>query len=282
MPQTGTNRKQEEFTAAASLDRTPRVAVIPSYFKGSDEHDGSRINGLASPQPPDAVLSARHLEELVAVALSHIGKRANTQPRLFGPDEWVLVIADASFAPPLLEALVAFLAQHRLGLRFTVAGRLPLDSLPLDGLKSRFPKRLFDSVDLSRDAVIKTPAPRSRQQFLDVPQTLQQCDRVVSVAALGGAASTLRNYAAFARGPANWLDLARFHPPDLAVAGSLQPNLIVAGTGALSVDAAVAAILGNTPPWFSEAEKLGLGVADTDAIWTRGIEIEEARKLLPR
>ena len=275
MPQTGTKRKEEEFTAAASLDRTPRVAIIPSDFNGSEEHDGSRINGLARPQPGDVELRAEQLQDWIGTALQHIGKRANTQPRLFGPDEWVLVIADASFPPTLLEALVGYLARHRLGLRFTVAC-----GAPLDGLRKRFPRQQFDSVNLSEEAVVKLPAPRNQAQVLEVPQTLQQCDRVVSLAALGAEASTLRNYAAFARDTANWLDLARFHPPDLALAGSLRPNLAVAGTGALSVDAVAAAVVATPLAWFARAEKLGLGVADTDAIWTRGMEIEDARKLL--
>lgn len=275
MPQTGTKRKEEEFTAAASLDRTPRVAIIPSDFKGSEEHDGSRINGLAKPQPRDAELRAEQLQDFIGTALQHIGKRANTQPSLFGPDEWVLVIVDGSFAPPLLEALLDVLAHYRLGLRFTVANRLPLD-----GLRKRFPKQQFDTTDLSQEAVVKMPAPRNQAQVLDVPRTLQQCDRVVSVASLGGDASALRNYAAFSRDTVNWLDLARFHPPDLAVVGSLRPNLTVVGTGALSVDAVAAAIVNKPVGWSGQAEKLGLGVADTDAIWTRGIEVDDARKLL--
>lgn len=275
MPQTGTKRKEEEFTAAASLDRTPRVAVIPSDFKGSEEHDGSRISGLAKPQPALAELRPEQLHDFIGTAFQHIGKRANTQPHLFGRDEWVLVITDASFPPVLAEAVVAYLAQHRMGLRFTV-----LDGLPLDHLRARFPKHQFDTANLSQEPVVKLPAPRNQAQVIEVPQTLQQCDRVVSLAGWGRDASTLRNYALFARDTANWLDLARFHPPDLALAGSLRPNLLVAGSGALSVDAVAAAIANKPLDWAAQASKLGLGVSDTDAIWTRGIEVEDARKLI--
>lgn len=276
MPQSEPKRKQEEFTAAASVDRTPRVAIIPSDFKGSEEHDGSRIPGLTHAQPVRAMLDPGQLETLAGAALRHVGKRANTQPRFFGADEWVLILVDAPFPPALLVALIACLAEQRLGLRFSVAGA----PLSLNALKARFPTRQFDTVDLSRESVVKTPAPRNQSQTLEVPQTLHQCDKLVSLATIGGSASTLGNFRLITRDPAHWLDLVRYHPPDLAVVASLQPNLLVAGLSALAVDAIAAALKAGPAPWFPQAEKLGLGTADPDSIWTRGVEIDEARRLL--
>jgi len=276
MPQSEPKRKQEEFTAAASVDRTPRVAIIPSDFGGSEEHDGSRIPGLTDPQPVRATLDRGQWEALVGAAFLHVGKRANTQPRFFGADEWVLILADASFPVDLLEALVARLAEQRLGLRFTVAG-VPL---PLTGLKGRFPARQFDTADLSREPVVKAPAPRNQRQALEVPQTLHQCDRLVSLTTIGAGASTLENFRSITRDAANWLDLVRYHPPDLSVVASLQPNLLIAGLSGLAVDAIASSVKAGRVPWFPQAEKLGLGTADPDSIWTRGLEVEEARKLL--
>ncbi|MBL8291517.1 MAG: hypothetical protein JNN08_06760 [Bryobacterales bacterium] len=276
MPQSEPKRRHEEFTAAASVDRTPRVAIIPSDFRGSEEHDGSRIPGLTDPQPVRAMLDPGQWEALVGTAFLHVGKRANTQPRFFGADEWVLILADASFPKELLEALVARMAEEGLGLRFTVAGV----ALPLTGLKGRFPARQFDSADLSREPMVKTPAPRSQRQTLEVPQTLHQCDRLVSLTTLGAGASTLENFRSIARDASHWLDLVRYHPPDLAVVACVQPNLLIAGLSGLAVDAIASSLKTGRVPWFPQAEKLGLGTADPDLIWTRGLEIEEARKLL--
>ncbi len=276
MPQGEPKRKQEEFTAAASLDRTPRVAIIPSDFQGSEEHDGSRIEGLADPRPVGTRLDSPRMEALVRGALLQVSKRANTQPRFFGADEWVLILADAPFPPALLEALIACLAEQRLGRRFSVAGVTP----PLHALQRRFPDLPFDRVNLLREPAVRTPAPRNQSQMLEVPRTLHQCDKVVSLAAIGGSASTLGNFRPVTRASSNWLDLVRYHPPDLAVVASLQPNLLIAGLSALAADAIAAAVQGGPAPWFPQAEKLGLGTSDADSIWTRGVGIEEARKLL--
>jgi hypothetical protein len=102
----------------------------------------------------------------------------------------------------------------------------------------------------------------------------------VSLATIGAGASTLENFRSITRDAANWLDLVRYHPPDLSVVASLQPNLLIAGLSALAVDAIASSVKAGRVPWFPQAEKLGLGTADPDSIWTRGLEIEEARKLL--
>lgn len=273
MPQPGAKGKQEEFTAAASVDRTPRVAIIPSDFRGSEEHDGGRIAGLAQGWPVRAALDHGQWEPVIEAALSHLGKRANTQPRFFGADEWVLLIAGVSFPAVVLEAVIACLAGYKLGLRFSVAGA----PLPLEALRRRFPACQFDRVELTRETVVETPAPRNQTRVLRIPRTLHQCDRVVSLAAMG--ASALENFRPMAGEGEQWLDFARYHPPDLAVVASERPNLLVAGLSGLAVDAVAAALRGGPAAWFPQAEKLGLGTSDTDAIWTRGIEVEEGRKL---
>jgi uncharacterized protein (DUF362 family) len=62
-------------------------------------------------------------------------------------------------------------------------------------------------------------------------------------------------------------------------------NVLIAGANALSVDAVAAAVMGFKPadlPYLAMAERRGFGVADADVIWTRGNDIEEARRLFQK
>jgi len=93
------------------------------------------------------------------------------------------------------------------------------------------------------------------------------------------------------------VDLFSYHPADYCILGgafgvegdgpdgpgaaSVHYNVLVAGTKAVSVDAVGAALMGFNPeqlPYLTLAQKRGAyGVVDTDLVWTRGNEIEEAR-----
>ena len=58
-------------------------------------------------------------------------------------------------------------------------------------------------------------------------------------------------------------------------------GFLIAGTKAAAVDAVAAAVMGFDParlPFLALAEKRGFGGRDIDATWTRGNEIEEARR----
>ena len=80
------------------------------------------------------------------------------------------------------------------------------------------------------------------------------------------------------------------HPADYAIlggcwgmeeGGSVHHNAIIAGPNAVSIDAAGAAVMGFVPaeiPFLKLAAKRGLGVLDVDALWVRGVEIDEARR----
>ncbi len=94
------------------------------------------------------------------------------------------------------------------------------------------------------------------------------------------------------------VDLFRYHPADYSILGgsfgvegdgpegpgaaTVRHNLLVAGTQAVSVDAVAALLMGFRPeqlPYLAMAERSGAyGVVDIDSIWTRGSEIEDARR----
>jgi uncharacterized protein (DUF362 family) len=129
-----------------------------------------------------------------------------------------------------------------------------------------------------------------------------------------GASLTMKNYFGIAPGakygfPKDGLhklghpnevlvDLFSFHPADFAIAGgcwglegdgphppgarSVHHNVVIAGANAVTVDAIAAAVMGFDSadlPYLALAEKRGFGVSDPNVIWTRGNDIEEARRV---
>jgi uncharacterized protein (DUF362 family) len=92
-------------------------------------------------------------------------------------------------------------------------------------------------------------------------------------------------------------DVVSLRPPDYSILGGAQGlegnapygldaqpvnhNLVLAGANAVSVDAVGAAVMGFNPAKVKHLElaaQRGFGNADTDSIWTRGNEIEEAKR----
>jgi hypothetical protein len=49
-----TGKIEERFIASATADRTPRVGIVLSSFRGSTEHDGTPLKGLPAPRPVGA------------------------------------------------------------------------------------------------------------------------------------------------------------------------------------------------------------------------------------
>ncbi len=176
----------------------------------------------------------------------------------------------------------------------------------------------FDIVDLNFDGTVEMPSPANPQRSYHVPKTIQQCDRLISVCPLKthlltGISASMKNYVGIAPGskygfPKSALhklgpleqtvvELFSFHPADYAIAGgcwgiggdgpfdpggvSVHHNVIVAGASAVAVDAVGASIMGYKPAeikYFGLAERRGFGGSDTDLIWTRGNDIEQARR----
>ncbi len=151
-----------------------------------------------------------------------------------------------------------------------------------------------------------------------VPKVILECDRMISVAPLKthtqtGVSLSLKNY--FGIGPGAkygfpktglhklgapdevLVDLCSFHPPDYAIVGgswgvegdgpfwpgaqSVHHNVIIAGADPVAVDSAGAAVIGFEPAEIRHlrlAADKGYGLWSPESIWTRGNEIEEARR----
>lgn len=152
----------------------------------------------------------------------------------------------------------------------------------------------------------------------DFPATLLKCDKLITVAPLSTSSWTvvsltlgsyfgvlpaarhvrLREDSPGSGSPHEMLaDLFSLRPPDYAIlggehglegdgpygpdAGPVHHNLILAGASAVAVDAVGAAIMGFDPARIKHLElavQRGFGTTDTDAVWTRGNGIDEAKR----
>jgi uncharacterized protein (DUF362 family) len=327
---------QDVATAGATVDATPRVGIVLSSFTGSEDHDGTKIQGLADPAPVGADLSAGQIDAMLRKAISLGTSRRGGLATIVAPDEWVVIKPRIQTDPYLrgsvtdlrvVRSLIEFLVEHKCGARFTIAegpdggqpravdgwstewggefGGLSYDKM-IRELARKYPKIAFDRVDLNFDEAIELPL-RGKALAYFIPKTIQQCDRVISVAPLAtseqtGVSLSVANYRGIAPGahlklgqPDEVLvDLFSYHPADYAIVGgawgiegggqSVHHNVLVAGTNAVSVDAAGAAIMGFEPTRVAHlalAQHRGFGSADLGTIWIRGNEIEQARPLRP-
>ena len=63
-------QKADVATASASRDETARVAIVLSSFAGSSDHDGTKVPGLAEPQPVTKDLTDSQIDELRAQGIA--------------------------------------------------------------------------------------------------------------------------------------------------------------------------------------------------------------------
>jgi hypothetical protein len=307
--------KKESMLASASIDRTPRVGIVLSSFKGGEEHDGTPLAGLSSPRPVDAELTDSELDALLrkAIELSRRGRRRGGEFPIdgVGPEDWVVVRITPATDVRLVRSLLGILIAARQGKRFTIADDGPapagydgmLKSLAASHRGLRFEYVNLDSAPyLTAPAVRRTFAARNPDGVYAIPKVIRECDTIIAVAPLDvGIAPTymaIAPRAAYGGGREKLLalgdkadvlcDLYLHHPPAYAILGGpsqVRHNLVIAGRNAVSVDAVGAAVMGLDVKKIALLDKLearGFGVADPDSIWTRGNEIEEARRPFPK
>jgi hypothetical protein len=366
-------QEKDVASAGATEDTAPRVGIVLSSFTGSEDHDGTKIEGLASPAPADAELSSSQIDAMLRKAISLGTTRRGGLTAIVGPQDWVVVKPriETCYEPGpdgagggsrrrylrgsvtdlrVVRSLIEFLVEHKCGARFTIAegsgewqprerskrvvdgwttewggefGGLSYDKM-IGELSRKYPQLAFDRVDLNFDESMALPlhakavARNNSDSAYFVPKTIQQCDRIISVAPLAtdeqtGVALSVANYRGIAPGerygfPKSGLlklghpdevvvDLFSYHPADYAIAGgawgveggwpsdpgarTVHHNVMVAGPNAVSVDAVAAAVMGFEPTsvmHLALAERGGFGYADLGPIWTRGNEIEQARR----
>lgn len=299
---------EESITASATFNRTPQVAIVSSNFRGGEDHDGTRLEGLRDPVAVDQELSEPQLRAMVEKAISLGGIRGAGLAGIIDAEDWVLLLPDTSAAaePLVTLAVVSFLAARKRGKRFTIAGGAWSDGLAAQ-LAARYPEARFESIDLDRDEYLEAPLLSHPERVYRVAQSVRRCDRIITLAPLAmgdsfGISLSAANYLKVGRAvkaavpPEQMLcDLFSHHPADYAVAGgthavegggrTLRFNVVAAGPNATAVDAVGAALIGYDPrklPLLDRMVRNGLGVADPDSTWTRGDEIESVRRRLRR
>ncbi len=324
--------KKDEVIATATQDTTPRVSIVLSSFKEGQDHDGTKLPGLADPQPPGADLTSAQVEAMTIRAIELAATRGGDFASTLQFDDWIVIkthigsvqpyVPGSVTDPRLVRAALAYLLQNKKGLRYTVVerasdavwrsdfggafGGLSYRTM-LNDMAQRRTSALFELVDLDAAETIELPVPGVAGRSYAIPKILQQCDRVISIAPLAtdaaaGVALSMHNYLGFTRQskagtPAEVIvDVFSYKPADLAMVGgcygvegdgsaSVHHNLILAGAKAPCVDAVAATLMGFKPaelPFLTLADKRGFGTNDVDTIWTRGNELEQARRTFRR
>jgi len=238
------------------------------------------------------------------------------------PDDWVVIKVDISTCvagsvtdPRVVRSLVDWLVENSRARRITIAEGLGCQQGRPDGwtalvtdLSRHHPSLTLYFADLNLDEILELPVPgkpsagRNPDGVYFIPRTIQECDRVISVAPLKRHPRTevslsIGNYFGIAPaskyGPSGdglfelgeshevLMDLFSFHTADYAIL--VHRNVIIAGANAPAVDTVGAAVMGIEPYGIRHlnlAAKKGYGIVDLDLIWTRGNEIEEARAAL--
>jgi hypothetical protein len=132
------------IVASATVDTTPRVAIVLSSFREGADHDGTPIRGLEHPRPVDADLSSDEIQAMVHKAIELAATRTGDLASTVEPDAWVVIkthipscfglspetsdggahrayIPGSVTDPRIVRAVICYLAERKRGLRFTVA-----------------------------------------------------------------------------------------------------------------------------------------------------------------
>jgi uncharacterized protein (DUF362 family) len=189
----------------------------------------------------------------------------------------------------------------------------------IEDFSRRYPSIEFDIADLNFEEHFEAPLANKPGKAYSIPRTIRSCDKLISITPLKthascGVALTVENYTGIAPGakygfpkkgldqlgaPEDvMLDLFLHHPADYSIVGgcwglegegphapggaSVHHNVIIAGTNTTAVDTVAAAVMGfdaETVPYLQKLARLGLGITEIDLIWTRGNEVEQARRV---
>jgi hypothetical protein len=300
-------KPDDVFVAGATQDPTPRVGIVLSSFKQGEEHDGTKIPGLRDPQPPGAGLTPAQFDAWVRTAIDLAALRHSEFFETIDPEDWIVVKTRLHADSRIVGIAISYLAEHKRGLRFTIIDRLPPGGdweedyrKLVSDLGAKFPKIRVELVDLNSAATVDLPVADRRGATYGIPKIVQQCDRLISIAPLAtdpvmGVSLSVGNYAALSTKPATsaeaLIDLFSYRPADLALVGGsvgyegdgtpVHHNVLISGMKAVAVDSVAASVMGFKPadlPYLALGEKRGFGSWDPDEIWTRGNEIEEARR----
>jgi hypothetical protein len=301
-------KKDEDTTVAgATQDPTPRVGIVLSNFKESEEHDGTKIAGLKDPQPPDAQLTDAQFEAWVRKAIDLGSRKSAEVYQVIEPEDWIVLKTQPRADPRIVAIAISYLAEHKRGLRFTVIDRLAAGAdwspeyrkIAAD-LGAKFPRVRVELTDLKSTPMADVAVADRPGATYPVPKIVQQCDRMITIAPLAtdpklGVSLSVGNYANLTTKPVATdealIDLLSFRDADLSLVGGavgyegdgaqVRHNVLISGMKAVAVDSIAAAVMGfkgEDLPYLAMGEKRGFGSWNPDEIWVHGNEIDEAKR----
>jgi hypothetical protein len=307
MAQQNAEEPMADIVAGATQDPTPRVGIVVSSFKEGEDHDGTKIPGLREPMPPSAELTAAQFDAMVRKAIEVGGMKSAEFWETIEPEGWVVILTRPQADPRMVATTLSYIAEHKRGLRFTVISRLAKAGewggdyrKIVSDLGAKYPKLRFELVDLNSAPTVELPLPGKPSVTHSIPKVIQQCDTMISIAPLStdparGVSLSIANYLTLVSKPPAGdealLDLFSYRPADLGLVGgsvgvqgdgtSIRHNVVIAGMKPVAVDSVAAAVMGFKPadlPFLALGQKLGYGAWDPDEIWTRGNQIDEAKR----
>lgn len=290
--QAAQNRTRDTVVASATVQRTPRVSIVLSSYKGGGDHFGNAtFTGVPEPQATAAQLNDAQVKALARRAVD-LGNHPNRGlRRVVARGETVALLVNRDTDPGVVSAVIEAVKETAEDTRITI----------ISDAANRFTGGTL--VDVSTAESMKMPAPGiwSRKEVTyRVPRALIDCDKLISIAPLrvqaGRPSLSIDNYRLLIAGQPLGattpdlaaIDLYGFHPADYSVVGGTQVlrngakvrhNVVMAGAVPLGVDLVGASILGLKPtaiPLFKMAGER-YGKTDVNEIWTIGNEIEDAR-----
>ena len=241
---------RDTVVASASVQRTPRVGIVLSSYKGGSDHFGNaKFEGLAEPRAPSEELNAKQIAAMTRHAI-RLGNHPNRGfRRVLSANESVVLLASRYAEAVVVSTVADMIREESAGSRVTI---------------------------LSPDAAaaadrVRMPAPgiwSRRDVEYHVPKIVLECDRLIydrsspdrewaAIAAL----DTYRMLASAEDGAQGTpdvvaMDLYGFHPAEYAIVGGTQVlrdgsrsrhNLVLAGPMPFAVDAVGAAFSISNP-----------------------------------
>jgi uncharacterized protein (DUF362 family) len=289
------NRRAPSDTvvASATVQRTPRVGIVLSSYKGgTDDYGKAKFEGLAEPRPTGEQLTDAQLRSMTRRAIDFGNHPTGGLRRIVGRGEAVVLLVNRNTEPVVVAAVIELLNEDAPGSRITVIS---------DAAKTFGGAQ---SIDVSSADSMRMPAPgiwSRRDVNYRIPKALLECDKLVSIAPLsianGRPSLALDNYRMLASPNRAELgspdivamDLFGFHPAEYAVLGGTQVfrsgqktrhNLVLAGPVPSAVDMVGSLILGMKPEQIGVlqmAGKRGFGEPNLNLVWRLGNDIKDAR-----
>ncbi len=270
---------RDTVVASATVQRTPRVGVVLSSYKGgSDDYGKVKFAGLTEPRPANGELTDAQLRAMTRRAIEFGNHPTGGFKRIIGRDDSVVLLVSRDAEPVVVSTVVEVLKEDAPGSRVTIVSEAPKSGdsmrMPAPGIWSR------------RDVSYR------------IPKAVLECDRLISIAPLkienGRPSLTVDNYRTMAPSEAGSpdivaMDLFGFHPAEYAVLGGahvirngskVRHNLVLAGPIPSAVDAVGAAVLGMKPEevaMLQMAGKRGFGEPNLNLVWRLGNDIKDAR-----